>query len=391
MPVFKYKGYAQDGSPSSGVIEADGKADALRLLKYKQIYPNEIMRETQHSAGFSLFRRLDAAALSKLTRQFSVLLSSGVPMVESVRTLIEQENTGHARYVLIGLKERISAGAGLSRAMEDFPDVFPEFYISMVNAGEGSGCLDTVLERLSDFLETQEQLKADVRAASVYPTVMVCVGAIVLFFIFSFVVPKLTKVFEDSATELPLITTILIQITHVFQHYWWLIGGVVMGGWLYLRRVIKSNGRYFGALLMRVPLLRALYVSRFLTTAGFLLSSGVPMLRALRLASRSIGNTFLAGHVEAAEKDVAEGISLSAALSAFPPIVRQIVSTGEKTGTLPEMLGRAARMYEDEFRLGVKKTISALEPALIIMMGLIVGFIVFAVLLPVFELNQLIK
>ncbi|MBF0319269.1 MAG: type II secretion system F family protein [Nitrospirae bacterium] len=391
MPIFRYKGYARDGSAESGVIEADGRADAIRVLKQKDVYPNALIREGRNGARFSLSKRgLDASALAKLTRQFSVLLSSGVPMVEAVRTLTEQES-GYARYVLVEIRERISAGAGLSRALEDFPDVFPEFYVNMVSAGESCGSLDLVLERLSDFLETQDQLKADVRAASVYPAVMLGVGMVVMFFIFSFVVPKITKIFEDSSRELPFITIILIKIAHVFQHYWWLIGILLIAGYLGIRRFITRKARTVGAMLMRVPLLRALYVSRFLRTAGFLLSSGVPMLRALRLASRSIGNTYLSAHVEAAEKEVAEGVSLSAALSAFPPIVRQIVSTGEKTGTLPEMLQRAARMYENEFRLGVKKSLSAFEPALIILMGLLVGFIVFAVLLPIFELNQLIK
>jgi general secretion pathway protein F len=220
---------------------------------------------------------------------------------------------------------------------------------------------------------------------------MLGVGMVVMFFIFSFVVPKITKIFEDSSRELPFITVILIKTAHVFQHYWWLIGILLITGYFGTMRFIRRKALIVGAMLMRVPLLRALYVSRFLRTAGFLLSSGVPMLRALRLASRSIGNAYLAAHVEAAEGEVAGGVSLAAALSAFPPIVRQIVSTGEKTGTLPEMLERAAQMYENEFRLGVKKSLSAFEPALIILMGLLVGFIVFAVLLPIFELNQLIK
>ncbi|MBF0564922.1 MAG: type II secretion system F family protein [Nitrospirae bacterium] len=416
MPTFQYSGYTPDGSRDSGTLEADSVNDCIRILKLKKIYPKEVRREgeasddpmstgigaatrngadtaTRKGNGASLrrgFSNSGQQGVSVMTRQLSILMSAGVPLVDAVKTLTSQQK-GRLRGVLVRLRERLAAGASLSRAMEDFPDIFPEFYVNMVGAGEAGGSLDVVLENLADFLETQEELKSSVRAATVYPAIMLSVAALVLVFVFVFVVPKITRIFEESSRALPFVTVVLIWISKLFQHYWWALGIAAIAAYSLLKNLIMRHPVYVGLLLNRVPLLNALYLSRFLRMAGFLLSSGVPVLKTMRLASKTIGNRYLEEHIVAAEANVAEGMPLSTALSVLPPVVMQIVATGEKTGTLPKMLLKAATAFENDFQRGVKKGLTMLEPMMVLIMGLIVGFIVFSVLLPIFELNQIIK
>lgn len=373
----------------SGAIEAEGPGDAQRLLKQRAIYPGTITEELSRKRPlFTLGANEEKTAA--VTRQLAILLLCGVPIVESVRTLSEQQG-GAMRTVLVNIRERLAGGSSLSRALEDFPDLFPEFYISMVHAGETSGTLAEVLDRLADFLETGQELKARVKSASMYPLLMLMVGGGVLFFVFTFVVPKITKIFTDSHKALPLSTQVLIGIAGLFQHYWWLIAILAAVAVYGIKLLIRKKGVLVGALLYRIPVLSLLYVSRFMRTVGFLLASGVPMLKALILSAKAVGNRYLEALIMEAQQKVAEGTSLSASLPFFPPVVRQIIATGEKGGRLSEMLLRAAETFEKDFQIRVKRYLTLLEPVMILVMGLIVGFIVFSVLLPIFELNQIIK
>ncbi|MBF0345549.1 MAG: type II secretion system F family protein [Nitrospirae bacterium] len=389
MPIFRYNAYRSDGSKETGSINAESHSDCLRLLRHRSLYPSDIKEEGHAAPGrFSLAKK--SVNLSVITRQLSVLLSSGIPIVEGIKTLTEQQK-GYARALLADIRDKLIAGASLSKAMADYPNVFADFYINMISAAETSGNLDVVLNNLAEFLESQDELRAKVRAAAVYPMIMLGVGSVVLLFIFMFVVPKITKIFEDSRQALPFITVILVWVTHVIERYWWalgMFGGVV---WFALRFFVLRNRLLLGAMLNKVSVLNALYLSRFLRIAGFLLNGGIPVLMTLRLAAGSIGNLYLQRHVLDAEKVVAEGVELSTALRQFPPLVRQIIATGEKTGTLADMLIKAAQSYENEFHMQVKRLLTMLEPALLLLMGLIVGFIVFAVMLPIFELNQIIR
>jgi general secretion pathway protein F len=261
----------------------------------------------------------------------------------------------------------------------------------MISAGEAGGCLESVLNELADFLESRDEMDSAVKSAAIYPAIMLMVGTFVLTFIFVFVVPKLVKIFEDSDNVLPLATVILITLSNFLKHYLWaLVIGIVCLTYV-VRRYIQRHALVVGRILTKMPVLNSLYISRFLKTTGSLLKNGVPMLKTLRLASKTVGNAFYEKEILDAERSVSEGLSLSSSLPDFPPIVREIILTGERSGSLAEMLLRAALTYEKEFKSGTKRLLSALEPLIVLVMGVIVGFIVFAVLLPVFELNQLIK
>jgi len=227
----------------------------------------------------------------------------------------------------------------------------------------------------------------------IYPTLMVCIGFTVLSFLFTFVIPKIVKIFENTKSALPFLTVVLIAISHVFIHYWWAIIIVLIGLLLGSRRLQKHHRTFVDRMMLKMPghIVQNLYYVRFTRTLGFLLEGGLPMLKALELAARSIGNLVLERKLLDVVKRVGEGGSLSGSLEEFPPVLVQLISTGEKSGRLGEVLNKAADAYEEEFNRKVQKGLSLLEPVMILLMGLVVGFIVLAVLLPMFQLNQLIK
>lgn len=313
-------------------------------------------------------------------------------MMEALQSL-SAEQKGFYREMLIAVKERVSGGAGLSKALEEFGDIFPEFFINMIHSGEQSGTLDKVLVQLADYLESQNTVRARVRSAMIYPLLMMGVSIVVLSFLFTFVIPKIVKIFNDTKATLPFITVVLIFVSNIFIRYWWLIVGLMIGVGVAARRFLRTHRILIDRVLLRLPgnVIQSLYYSRFARTLGFLLAGGLPMLKALGLSARSMGNRHLEAGVLSAERKVAEGQSLSSTLEGFPPVFVQLIATGEKSGRLPETLNRAAQSYEEEFNRRVNRAVSLFEPAMILVMGLVVLFIVLAVLLPMFQLNQLIK
>jgi general secretion pathway protein F len=306
---------------------------------------------------------------------------------------LSEENKGYWKNMLVNIKEKVAGGSSLSKAMEEYGNIFPAFFVNMVAAGEASGNLDKVLSRMAGFLEAQENLKSKVRASMIYPFFMICVGFIVLSFLFAFVIPKITRIFKDTATALPFITVVLITISDIFQRYWWLLIGLLLAGITGFKRMREKNRVFIDKLILRLPgnILQSLYYGRFARTLGFLLEGGLPVLRALELSAKSIGNQVLEMKVMEAGKHVAEGARLSASLEGFPPVLLQLISTGERSGQLIDILKNAADSYEEEFSRRVQKALTLLEPAMVLFMGLIVGLIVLAVLLPIFQLNQLVK
>jgi general secretion pathway protein F len=263
----------------------------------------------------------------------------------------------------------------------------------MVAAGEQSGRLDMVLTRIADFLEGQEAMRSKIRTAMIYPLFMISVGFVVLSFLFTFVVPKIVRIFENAKSALPFVTVILIAISNLFVNYWWAIIIIVAAIFFSAGRIKEKNRPFIDRLKLKLPggLLQSLYLGRFSRTTAFLLEGGLPLLKALELAAKSIGNSILEQKIRNAARMVAEGARLSASLEGFPSVLLQLISTGEKSGTLTEVLNRAANSYEEDFERKVQKALSLLEPSMILLMGLIVGFIVLAILLPMFQLNQLVK
>lgn len=383
MPIFRYRGYSRSGSEAAGTIEADGISDALRKIKEQGYFPKTI----EESLPARRFKGR-GGELAPMMRQLSVLIKSGVPLVEALRAVAEENRRMNA--VLVAIRERVQSGASLSRAMEEFGDMFPEFFRSMVASGEASGTLDKVLERLADFLEGQASLREKVTTAMIYPFFMAAVGFVVLAFLFTFVIPKIVRIFEDVKGALPFATVVLIWVSNVFVHYWWLLAIALIAVLASARPLRKRHQRSIDRLTLRLPL-QSLYLTRFARSLGFLLGGGLPMLKALELAGKSTGNVYLEDNVREAALKVSDGASLSASLAGLPPVLIALISTGEKSGRLVEVLDMAADAYEEDFDRVVRRALALIEPGMILFMGLIVGFVVLAVLLPMFQLNQLIK
>jgi general secretion pathway protein F len=390
MPIFKYRGYDSEGLETEGVVEADGKKDAAIKIKSKGVFPKEISGATAKRALLS--SKLSPLILASITRRLSTLLASGVPLTESIGAL-SAEQKDDWKNILIDLKENLTAGASLSRAMQGYPDIFPDFYTGMIAAGESSGKLTEVLLKLADFLENENNIKSKVRTALIYPMFMAAVSILILVFLFTFVIPKITKIFEDTSASLPFITVALIWISNMFKNLWWLLLLIAAGIVMLYRWVRKNKKELIDGILLKDPtgILMGLYMLRFSMTMGFLLSGGLPILKSMQLTSKATGNVVLEHRILSAQTLVSQGSRLSSSLDGFPPTLLQIISTGEQTGRLAEVLIKTAESYESEFERKLQGAIGLLEPVLILTMGLIVGFIVVAVLLPIFELNQVMR
>ncbi|MBI5055924.1 MAG: type II secretion system F family protein [Nitrospirae bacterium] len=390
MPIFKYRGYDANGTVIDGAIEADGQKDAALKIKTKGIFPKEISESVSRQK--LLFKRLSPAVLASITRRLSTLLSSGVTLIDAIGSLASEQK-GAWKNLLIDIKDRLSGGASLARAMQAHPDIFPDFYTGMVTAGESSGKLTEVLMKLADYLENENNVKSKVQTALIYPIFMACVSVMILIFLFTFVIPKITKIFEDTSASLPFITVVLIWISSVFKNFWWLLLLLAAGVVMLYRWVRKNKKELIDGLLLKEPtgILMGLYMLRFTMTMGFLLSGGLPILNAMKLTAKATGNVVLENKIMSAQEVISQGAKLSSSLEGFPPTILQIISTGEQTGRLPEVLMKTAESYEAEFDRKLRGAIGLLEPVLILTMGLLVGFIVVAVLLPIFELNQVMK
>ena len=403
MPTFRYKAYSAAGGAVSGVIEAESDRQALQQLKGKGLLPREVHEEQAGEArtGSVSFRRgVTAAELALFTRRLATLTASSIPLFEAIGSLYEQESAGRLKQTLARVRDRIAEGASLSRALASDPAVFGESYVSMVAAGEASGALDAVLESLADFLEEQEQVRGRVTSALIYPALMVLVGGGVMLFLLTVVIPRIVTIFEDSKAALPLITIALIKVSSFLRGWWWVPAGLLVAS-VPLYRSAMQRERYRllrDRLLLRLPLfgdlLQRLILARFARVLGLLLASGVPIIRALEITSEALVNRVYRGFLREVSAEVVQGGSLSGALRKsplFPPLLVHLAGVGEKSGELEAMLLKAGVAYEREFASRLTRLMGLLEPLLVLGMGLAVGTVVLAVLLPIFELNQLIR
>ncbi len=402
MPTFRYRAYSAAGKSVAGTVEADSERSALAQLKSQGLIPRDVEEEGAAGAAqrsFSFRRAVSAADLSLFTRRLATLTASAVPLFEAMGSLCEQEE-GALRPVLVRVRDRIAEGASLSRALSAEPAVFGESYVSMVAAGEAGGALDAVLERLADFLEEQEQVRGRVTSALAYPILMVLVGGGVMVFLLTVVIPRIVVIFEESKAALPFITVALIKVSHFLRGWWWIPAGLLIASVPLYRAAMKKDEFRMkrDRLLLRLPvaggMLQRLILSRFARVLGLLLASGVPIIRALEITSEVVVNRVYRSFLRTVMDEVAQGGSLSGSLKKsplFPPLLVHLAGVGEKGGTLEGMLVKAGTAYEREFGTRLTRLMGLMEPLLVLGMGLAVGIVVLAVLLPIFEMNQLIK
>lgn len=409
MPVYEYSALNAEGRKRKGIVDAGSIAAARQKLREMAVFPVEIAEtadrkreETAARGGaIHLFRKVGLQELAVMTRQLATLLGAGLPLVPSLTALVAQIRHPVLKTTLARIKDEVNEGNSLTQSISHFPEVFPPFYVNMVRAGEASGTINLVLERLADFNEGQQALKTKIRSALAYPLFMFFIGSGVLFFLITFVVPNITNIFREMHQTLPGITVFLIVVSGFLKAFWWIITLILLAGIVGLRYAIRrtERGRYlWDRFKINVPLFGALNrkiaVARFSRTLGTLIQSGVPLLSALEIAKNVVDSIVIADEIRRAAKDVEEGASLSTPLSRsgfFPPMAVEMISVGEQSGNMEAMLFRIADAYETEVEANILVLTSLLEPAMILVMGAAVGFIVVSVLLPIFEMNQLVR
>jgi len=403
MPTFRYSAYKSGGGETAGFIEAENLRDAKNRLRQDGMLAREIVSAEvdQKSAAKNLFKRSPGLAeIALLTRRLATLLGAAVPVYEAVATLQEQERPGELRSVLGRLRDQLAEGASLANAMAAEPSIFNESYVSMVAAGEASGALEVVLEKLAEFQEDQAATRSKITTALAYPILMVVVGTGVMLFLLAFVIPRIVTVFENSKAALPMITIVLIKVSGLLRTWWWaLLSFVAVFIILYKKLGQREEmRRYKDRLLLRLPLFgslrKQLVLSRFSKVLGLLLNSGVPVIRALEITGEVVVNREYRTFLTQVREELIQGGSLSASLNRsplFPPMLVHMIAVGERSGTLEAMLIKSGDAFERELDASVSRMMTLLEPLLVLGMGLSVGMVVLAVLLPIFQLNELVK
>jgi general secretion pathway protein F len=410
MPVYAYKGLSPQGRAVNGIIDAETPKAARIKLRRDGVFPTDLVEEQRakvHTAAegsaFSLARfmeRISPQDLALLTRQLSTLIGAGLPLVDCLSALIDQVEGARIKRMLSQIREQVTEGISLADALKGHPRVFTDLYVNMVRAGEASGALDVVLLRLADYTESYAALRDKVKSALTYPTLMAVTGTGILLFLLSYVVPKVTKIFAENQASLPLMTTILLAISGFMQEYWWLVLGTVVAVVISIRMSTRTPAgllRYDRAVL-RLPyvgkLLKKVALARFARTLSTLLTSGIPLLHALDIVKNVVSNMVLSGAIEEARLSIREGQSIAPPLKKsglFPAMLIHMIAVGEKSGELEAMLSKAADAYDNEVSSAVSAITSIMEPVMILIGGAVVLFIVLAILLPIFELNQLVR
>ncbi len=407
MPVYEYTALDLKGKTISGIIDAESSPAARQKLRTSKIFPVSIQetrksarKEGRFSSGWSGFQRVKASEVSLMTRQLATLLGAGFALVPALDTLIPQTRSQGFKKCLAHIKDAIVEGNSFASALAAYPGVFSPVYINMVSAGETSGTLEIVLDRLADITEKQQALKNRIRAALAYPVLMSLIGMVVLFLLLAFIVPSISSIFADMNQVLPTPTRILIFVSTLFQGYWWALIMAVVLAFLGLRALKRTAGgkRSLDRMILRLPgfgvLARKLAVARFSRTLGSLLENGVSMLTALDIVKNIVGNVLLAEAVEKASREVGKGQGLGKSLSEsdiFPPLSIQMILVGEQSGELESMLNKIADVFEGEVESTILSMTALLEPIMILVMGVVVGFIVLSICLPIFEMNQLVR
>ncbi|KPK85657.1 MAG: hypothetical protein AMJ94_18875 [Deltaproteobacteria bacterium SM23_61] len=404
MPVFEYEALNGSGKAIRGIIDAESARTARTKLKSQGVYPTGIREESavlaQGAPAFRLFGRVKAKDLAQVFRQMATLLEAGIPLVSCLSALIEQSAHSPLRTTLTQIRERVREGSSLADALTDHPRIFSGLFVGLVRAGEVSGTLALTLSRWADFSEHQVAIRQRIRAALTYPAFMFVIGLGVLFFLLAFVVPTVTKIFSDFGQSLPWPTLILIAVSDFLNRFWWAVGAVVILLVLWLRKYLRSEsgGLLWDRLKLRLPLVRELHrrlaVSRWARTLAALLSGGLPLLQALEFSQDVAGNRLFSRALGEAKERIREGEEMAPSLKAgglFPSVVLEMVAVGEKSGFLAPMLEKVASSLENEAEGDLRGLIALVEPLMILVMGVGVGFVALAVLLPILEMSQVIR
>ncbi len=400
MPNFKYVAKDQQGKPVSATLEAKDKTTLVDLLRKRDL----IIISVEETKG----RALKATARAKVkmddlvifSRQLATMVDSGIPLVQALDVLAEQIEKPGFQTVVAGLRDNIETGSSLSEALSRHPGIFSALFVNMVRAGESSGMLDDILERLADYLEKSNALMHKVKSSFIYPGLVVSMAIIITSVLIFKVVPTFKGIFDTLGGELPMITQILITFSDFARHSAPLLLGALFLLGFSLRRVIRTEkGRMqLDKTVLRLPivgvLLRKVAIARFSRTLSTLVKSGVPILNSLEIVARTSGNKVIEAAVDQVRTNIREGENISDPLArsgVFPPMVTRMIGVGEQTGELEKMLAKISDFYEEQVDTAVNSLTSLIEPIIIVFLGVVVGGIVAAMFLPIFKITELIQ
>ncbi len=384
-----------DGAVIEGFIEAADETAAINRIKASGVIPIEVGAHKEDGRKrFSL--KSSKGDLLVFTTELSALLGAGLPLDRSLGVLVETLEHKEMKGVVQSILRAIREGSSFSDALQKQPNVFPKLYVNMVRAGETGGVLDTVLDKLNEFLESSQELKEHIFSAMIYPVILLFTGGVSVIVLLTYVLPKFTVIFAELGTSLPLPTRILLAVSNALQSYWWVFAALAAAGWIALKNYTRSEaGRYkLDALKLRLMrgVITKIEIAQFARTLGTLLKSGVPLLQALNNSRDVISNRVIAQAVTAVSTGAKEGKGIAGPLAAtgvFPQLALSMIKIGEETGQLDVMLLKVASTYEKSLRAAIKKLIGFFEPAMILGMGLVIGFIVISMLMAIFSITDL--
>jgi general secretion pathway protein F len=405
MPVYEYTALNKKGKTISGLIDSENIRTAKTKLRSATIYPVSITEVDEqinrHKRSVTFFQsKIRISEISMMTRQLATLIAAGFPLTTALNTMLPQTKKESFKRVLSRIKDSIEEGSSFAGALAKYPGIFSNIYLNMVRAGEASGTLEIVLERLADISEKQHHLNSKIKSAMAYPLLMTFVGAGVLFFLLTVIVPNITSIFVEMNQALPVTTQILISTSTFLRHWWFLILGFILLV-VISYNIAKKNLSFqlsVDRFILRIPvigdLVQKIAVARFTGTLGTLLENGVSLLSALEIVQNVTGNKIIEAAIIDAAKEVERGNELGSALSQnknFPYLAVQMIKIGEQSGNLEPMLKKTATVYENEIETSIIGMTSLMEPVIILIMAFVVGFIVLSICLPIFEMNQLVK
>ncbi|MBC74451.1 MAG: type II secretion system protein GspF [Halobacteriovoraceae bacterium] len=402
MPIFSYKGLDRSGKEIKNSINAESIIQAKSKVKNQGIMLIDIKEKKAksgtESSSLSMGSKVKISDLALMTRQLATLVKAKIQIVEALSALQDQIDNDYLKVVISEVKQDVNEGSSLAKAMSKHSKVFDNVYVNMVEAGEASGTLEVVLLRLADFTEAQLKLKNKIQSAMLYPIIMAVVGTLLISVIFLFVIPKLAKIFTNMKMELPLPTKIAMGISDFMVSYWWSLPLFALFFlWMFRKWVSTEKGkRKWDAILLKLIIIgnltRKINVSRFCSTLATLLNSGVPILTSLKIVKNLIPNMLIKDAIEEAKDAVSEGASMTGPLKEsghFPNMVTHMVSLGEKSGELEDMLKIVAENYQEQVDSEIDGLTSLLEPLMIVFLGATVFFVVISVIMPMMQLNQL--
>jgi type IV pilus assembly protein PilC len=396
MKRFNYQARDLNGKPYKGIVEAREVKQAAKILRDRSLYPFAVAEEGGGPLDIAakLNKRISFKDVVVFTRQLSTMITAGLQLTEALSLLRSQVSPVFAE-VVSDILNAVEGGMTFSEALSRHPAVFSRVYIALVKTGEAAGILDTVLSRMADNMENEEEFRATVKGAMIYPVILLIGMTVVIFLMMTLVVPKLLALFKDFNASMPLPTLIMIKISDFFVQFWWLILLVVFGGYYLftLYRATPNGRRKIDELYLKIPIIgplsRMIVLTEFSRTLSLLVGAGIPIIESLKISAEAIDNTLYSDAILSSAKSIEKGFPLAYALAEterFPPIVTQMVSVGEETGKVGDVLFKVSRYFETESAALVKGLTTAIEPIIIVILGVGVGFLMVAVIFPIYSL-----